>query len=187
MLKKLSILDPQAILAGGAPRDWSYDKPANDLDFYMHMYNHQTHDNTIARLKAVGVDVIPFDVKSKQSVDREGYKNMKKLIRIYEGVYEGQEFQIMCMEPFKHGSDVVREFGCSICEYFMNNFSPTIHSTQRAKVSRELGMCFINEGYKESNKHLDKMKYKFPKLDYVSSGCYEGAELMYLKSGGWVK
>lgn len=42
LLCKLEITDPNCILAGGAPRDWWFDKVANDLDFYVYWGDNTT-------------------------------------------------------------------------------------------------------------------------------------------------
>lgn len=56
ILHKLEITDPSCILAGGAPRDWWFDKVANDLDFYVYWGYNTTHTQDMIRLTRLGFD-----------------------------------------------------------------------------------------------------------------------------------
>lgn len=45
VLEKIKIVDPYVILAGGAPRDWYFGNPCNDLDIYYYSNAMTIHDS----------------------------------------------------------------------------------------------------------------------------------------------
>lgn len=69
VLKKVGALDPMAVIAGGAPRNWFYNKPARDLDIYFRSFA-----NTIlsrqTQLEAVGLSLSKENVKEREE---QGY------------------------------------------------------------------------------------------------------------------
>lgn len=54
VLHKLEITDPNCILAGGAPREWWFEKEANDLDFYVFWGENTTCNEDKLRLSRLG-------------------------------------------------------------------------------------------------------------------------------------
>lgn len=56
MFNKLRAFDPNCILAGGAPRDWYFNKEATDLDFFLYQQSDRDTVRDIeVRLKSLGL------------------------------------------------------------------------------------------------------------------------------------
>src|SRR5690606_11152192 len=69
VLDKVEYFDHSCILAGGAVRDWYFEKPASDLDIFFHYRTNTTLRHIYALLeKAFGSD-IKFYLRSSGFVD----------------------------------------------------------------------------------------------------------------------
>ena len=172
VLHKLEAIDPLCILAGGAPRNWFFGKPANDLDFYIHIPDGETMNNTDLRFKRVGLEVNHVDYKSDKWKD---YGVMEYLFRIYEGEYKGCKVQIMVMtEPTTHS--VVDHFGVSICKFWWKGYD--VNPTNEALISIITKTLFIKEDYSAKEIHVEKQKKYFP--DYKVKPYSEYDEVQFI-------
>lgn len=97
ILERLKLIDPYCLLAGGAPRDWFYNKPANDLDFYFVSVANTVETNRKQLQNCLGVDVNMLMERDEQVRDNEPYSYMPNIKRIWECVIEGQKVHLIQM------------------------------------------------------------------------------------------
>lgn len=155
LLDKLELIDPYAILAGGAPRDWYLGNPASDLDFYIHTPSLSCEAEE-RRLERLGFEVH----RMKRKGTHYEYKDMPGIRRIYEGTLRGQVYQIIIMEE-PVGSSVVKRFGTSVCMASWKG--EDIITTPEFVLSHKLGVIFKQNTCHADTKHMKKMVQKFPK------------------------
>lgn len=165
LLHKLEGADPYAILAGGAPRDWYFNKPCNDLDFYVHL-QYATIAFEELRMKRLGLEVTRLEFKGSLP---EEYKCMEDLTRIYEGVYEGVNFQVMVMKTSTFKS-VIPKFGASVCKAWWKG----------GEVCYDLDFIFSHvekvifkkDDYTAKEKHITKMQERYPDYKLIPYSSY---------------
>ncbi len=155
ILNVLEVIDPLCILAGGAPRDWFFNKEANDLDFYIHIRN-DTMDMTALRFKNLGLELKPLNW------DGAGlqYKCMEHLHRIYEGAYCGQKYQVMVMKE-KTTTCVIDHFGTSVCKAWWKGGE--VQTCAEFLVSHYTKTIFKKDDYTAKVLHVEKMMQRYPK------------------------
>ena len=167
VLEALEILDPNCILAGGAPRDWYLGKPAKDLDFYFQGLTDSALGKVIRQLsKVLGVPEESFvHLCGTQNPLGDGdnppykgeYSRMKNLVRVIELEYLGIKIQFMEMSEKTFG--VVEEFSCVICQFRWKGYE--VKGTKQALSSVENKVITFKEGYGDEHKHVKKMKERF--------------------------
>ena len=162
ILHKLECADPHAILAGGAPRNWYFGKPANDLDFYVYLPE-TTCSFEELRWKRLGLNVTHVEYEHKR---HNKYKNMPDLFRMYEGVLQGVPFQVMVMNKSTFDS-VLPYFGTSICKVWWKG--DDIRTTVEFLMSVYQCKIYMQEGYLVTDYHIEKMSKYFPEYDLT---CY---------------
>lgn len=157
LLSQISIVDPSAILAGGAVRDWYLGTPAKDLDIYVRCPNHQTDTDKIDLLSKIGMDTI--NPLSKNSA--ANYASLPGLLSVFEGYYGGLKVNIMFMNTYSYGERIIEDFDCSICECFMNKDGEYFYSNNFFKTI-ESKIIFVNARYTGNEQHVIKMAERFP-------------------------
>lgn len=175
VLHKLEIIDPSCILAGGAPRNWFFNKEANDLDFYIHGKFNEQRWKTDIRFERLGLDVKHVSFKSEKWKD---YGIMEHLFRIYEGTYKEQKIQIMVMKESTYHS-VVDCFGVSICKFWWKGGKVT--PTNEALVSILSETLFIKDDYSAKEVHVEKQKRYFPDYKVAPYSKYDEAKFLTLE------
>lgn len=155
VLTKLQACDPHCILAGGAPRNWFFNKEAKDLDFYIYLKRETIGANEL-RFKSIGLDVKRMEFEELKS---SSYKFMQHLFRVYEGEYKGENVQVMVMHEPTFTS-VVDDFGVSICEFWWNGGE--VKATKQALTSVLTKKLFYKNDYSAKETHVEKMVYYFP-------------------------
>ena len=175
LLYKLEAIDPNCILAGGAPRDWYFEKPCNDLDFYIHLHG-ETMSDTALRFKRLGLKVKPMN----WSDNKEGlqYKCMEHLHRIYEGVKNGIKFQVMVMN-FSTFECVVGNFGTSVCKAWWKGGE--VQTTTEFLLSHHLNIIFKKDDYTAKVLHVGKMVKRYPNYRVKDQGDFSREQDMFCK------
>ena len=169
ILHSLEIIDPNCILAGGAPRNWFFNKLANDLDFYIYIPD-ETMFRTELRFKRLGLDVKHVDFTSEKWED---YGIMKHLFRIYEMEYKGEKVQIMIMREPTFNS-VVYHFGVSICKFWWKGYD--VVPTNEALISIINKTLYIKDDYSAKEIHVEKQKKYFPEYKVLPYSEFDVAE-----------
>jgi hypothetical protein len=163
VLDKLFPIDPFAICAGGAPRDWHFSKPATDLDIFFYTSVEQL--TIVAEmLRHVG-----FDINVEQSADNlpEWYKLNPSLLCVYPAVVDGVNVQLMLMNDKTHKS-VVPHFPFSICKAWYKRGHITLEKDFIAAAQNKV-VVKCNTVYNDEHKYVQKIKAKFPDWKFCDS------------------
>lgn len=160
VLAKLETIDPHVILAGGAPRDWSFGWLAADLDFYLHLTRLSIAD-LHKRLYELGLLQDPL--YPSDTTIAENYIETSPVRWVVSVVYEGQKVQIVVMHRPVVDS-VLEHFSLSICQAWyksqvMYNTSEFLKTIEE-KAIRQLQPAF-GVGY------VEKIRAKFPDYAFV--------------------
>lgn len=152
---RLSIIDPECILAGGAPRDWYMGNPCNDLDFYF------ASPASTATATKRQLDKLFTDVKQMSKPEKSDmYAYMPGLSRIWECKVNGIGVQLIQMNTAKDRWLAVDHMDVSICKIWMNRNGHIIPHKD-FKLTMGSKIMFLREGYRWSNKHGKKMMERF--------------------------
>jgi hypothetical protein len=163
ILDKLFPIDPFAICAGGAPRDWHFGKPATDIDIFFHTSVDQL---TIVEemLKHVGIKL--DGVRHAESLP-EWYKLNPALKCVYECTVDGVSVQLMFMNA-KTQDAVVPQFPFSICKAWYKHGKITLDSDFK-KCEKHKIVVQTNNLYSDEHKYVQKIKAKFPDYEFFST------------------
>lgn len=176
ILDKLFPIDPFAICAGGAPRDWHFGKPAAaDIDIFFHTGVEQL--TIVAEmLRHVGINI-----NNGQSGDNlpEWYKLNPNLKAVFGTTVDGVDVQIMVMEG-KTQDTVVPQFTFSICKAWykhgMISLDKDFKNCEKHKI-----VVQTNKLYSDEHKYVQKIKAKFP--DYQFFDTWEQAYKYVFEKG----
>lgn len=183
VLHKLEITDPNCILAGGAPREWWFEKEANDLDFYVYWGECTTCGEDKRRLDLLGF-------KSYRLMNRnpmtELYGSIPELRRVWEIEYKGEKVQIMVMSSPTFRC-VIDRFGCSVSKVWWKGNS--IKVTLDFIISHILKVNLIKEDYNAGETYVKKMSSRYPSYRTVTYNNFKHLKSKFedvTKSPYWV-
>ena len=164
ILDKLFPIDPFAIVAGGAPRDWHFGKPATDIDvFFYSPVDQITIVSEMLRHVGINIDNSPRTADNLP----EWYKLNPNLNAVFETNVDGVNVQIMLMIG-KTQDTVVPEFPFSICKTWYKRGS--IHlDAEFKKCERHKIVVQTNKLYSNEHKYVQKMKNKFPDWEFFNN------------------
>lgn len=163
LLYKISLVDPSAILAGGAVRDWYLGNPAKDLDIYIRCPNHIKLSDKIDMLKKIGLS----NAKQLSKNSEENYASVSGLLSVFEGCYSGVKVNIMFMDLTEiDGISLVENFDCSICECFMDKDNKYYYSSNFIKTI-ESKVIFVDQRHAGNEPHIVKMANRFPEYIFA--------------------
>ena len=91
---KLTIIDPRCLLAGGTPRDWYFDKPAKDLDFYIQTPEDRRYYESSEIFERLGFR--RTTTKTETTFDQ--YEKMPSLKRVWDFTFRGYHTPVQIME-----------------------------------------------------------------------------------------
>lgn len=178
----IKIIDPYALLAGGAPRDWYFGNPCNDLDIYYYS-NGDTVNACKGQLEALFPHLIfinrseRFERNSRED-QLEVYNSMKFLKRVFETNVSGLKVQFIQLEDNKKQFDVVGAMDVSICQCWYNHYKDQVVLSNNFKMTLATNIMFLPNENSWSDKHPAKMHERFPKY---SRGTYEQAHNSILR------
>ena len=158
---------PQMYLAGGAPRNWYFDKEAKDLDFYI---EGEMSYEIFRMLSEAGVDFVKYlnlDEMREEGCG-ENYTSCDSVSAILYGELCGQELQVMFTKDFTKTVD--QEFSTNICKIWcyyseINNDLMTVTTDEFATGVVDKRLVFT-EGYDKDHRHCQKMIGYFPDYSY---------------------
>lgn len=182
IMDRIKIIDPYALLAGGAPRDWYFDNPCNDLDIYYYS-NGGTVNACKGQLEALFPHLI-FTNRSER-FERNSIKDqleicnsMKFLKRVFETTVDGLKVQFIQLTEDKKQFQVVDAMDVSICQCWYNHHEDRVVLSDNFKMTLATEIMFLLNGNSWSDKHPSKMHERFPEF---SRGTYELAQKNILK------
>lgn len=161
--KKLKIIDPYALLAGGAPRDWYFGNLANDLDFYFFSTALPVASvvNQLSTIMGVEVNAVAYDADSHQYGQ---YKSMPFLRRVLEAEIGGEKVQFMQLTEPNAQFKVVDAMDVSICKVWCD-VDMSIRMHQDFKITLASGHIFLSDEYNWSDRHPQKIADRFPNFN----------------------
>ena len=150
-----------AILAGGAPRDWFFGTPANDLDFYFYGSEEECW-KTKEQLKLCGFE--EELTQTEGELESGLYKSTEGIIRVLNTNIEGVDVQLIQLDSAKSLNKVVDGFSVSVCKIWCgDDLKPKIH--QDFALTVKTWVMFLSEGYNYQDPHpkkiVDRYRGKF--------------------------
>lgn len=201
ILNKFKENNIECYLMGGAPRNWYFNKQANDLDFYI--YQNNDFDRIVKFLKDEFIDLkelgnseyLECGFEFNGDDDDLLFKGLKlnvgehindyiskmpSLKKVFEcKYYNVQKCQFMIVR--KHPMDIIYdEFGTTISQFYYLNDNKCF-CTNKAKFSIETKTIYYKNGYDLENKYIKKMKEYFPDYEFKSDRFYEEDFIDYAK------
>lgn len=164
VLDQLFSIDPFAIVAGGAPRDWYFNQPARDIDVFFHVAE-RTQITMIEHMLAH----VGFAINRTNDGHHlpDIYKKNPKLRCVFNAKAQEVDVQLMCMsEPtFKC---VLQEFPLSICKAWYKNGRCHYEKDFLRSVKHNV-IVKTSEIYADEDAYIKKVCDKFSRFNYYSS------------------
>ena len=159
VLSMIETIDPTAIIAGGAPRDWTLGFPATDLDVYYHF-----RDDIQEWMHIEALDNVGFPPRKTVGGDNHGlYEYNPDIRHVDECIIDGMTVQLIRMAKPTFG--IVETFPFSICQFFYKRGK--IHASKSAQLSvKHKKVARMNKLYVDSNRYIQKIINKFTPLGY---------------------
>ena len=164
VMAKIYSISPYAIVAGGAPRDWYFGNPANDIDVFLYRPDLVTSWAHEAILENVGLKVHQL---GQNDTNHYLYSKNPKIAKVFECTYKRQRFQFVFMLE-KTFTSVVKNFPLNICMAWYKNGE--IHTTKDfERAVNHQAIVKVNPLYADGDAYITKIKNKFPGFGYFSS------------------
>ncbi len=157
LLSKLRLVDPFAMIAGGAPRDWYFNSLAKDLDVYMRLPNHNTIGLVSSLAAMVGIKCLFPINKVKEST----YAELPNLKWVFEGEYNGIKVNLMVMEKGVQ-EEIIKDFDVGICKAWFDG--EQCHYHEEFEFCVKTRVCVVHENYTGKEAHVRKMAKRFPQF-----------------------
>lgn len=177
LLERLSFYG-NAIIAGGAPRNWWFNRPANDLDIFIPAPMGFTGTNLRAIMEREGITDIynmathnpDGTLKAKQPRGKSSYDDrMTDIHSVFEGRYCGQQVQVIWINVSTYGY-IESHFDTSINMIFsvMHCGELDICPTREFNQGVKTGTIYVHDNQAAySNAHLEKVANYFPGVPLV--------------------
>lgn len=158
MLSNLRVICPSAVVAGGAPRDWHFGKPAKDIDCYITDVKLEQVQNLF---KMIGVKI----KEVKKGENRGAYARDNNLELVVDFRYMFLDFQLMLMQGTTI-SETVDNFPISICKItYDGRFVEPLYEFKVAESAKVL--LIDNTRYKLDDPYIVKIIKKFPDYEIM--------------------
>lgn len=179
-LREIELIDPHAIVAGGAPRDWYLGRQCSDIDIFMYSpLNQQSSSKLLKTLERLmggnwrrmygeHVAATPDEMTSE-------YKMNPDVIDVFERQAFDTQPKLQVVRLSSPPYNVIDNFPLSISKvWFKNN---TMHHTRDFNLTMKHKAIFKTlDQYADSHPYIRKVVDKFPDFNYYSS------ELAFLRS-----
>lgn len=162
LFKKMMVVDPNCILAGGAPRDWFFEKGAKDLDFYIYQPI-LTCGQRVIQLNNAGFEV--ENVGEDEPVSN--YKNNKNIMNVFN--VKGADFPVQIISLRIPAFEIVDTFPVSISKIW---YRPdcNVRPTDDFILGNRMKSIFVtNEAYGRNGRYIQKIKDKFKEYKFYDS------------------
>lgn len=173
LVKLKHSVDNDAIIAGGAPRDWHFGKPARDVDIYLRTYVGPTQLRKQDFINRVIGEELTYEVKEASNLNGRDIEITDVLTFKYKGV----EFQLIFCDPnsaykktFKYM--VMDHIDVGLCRVYCDWYysqSRDISKTGQFVQDERLEQLTVFVDSMDSNQlercqdvHLPKLKEYFP-------------------------
>lgn len=171
VMEKLAPITPHAIIAGGAPRDWYFQKTARDVDIFLYRPDLKTNLDVLSTFSKVGLSLSSFDtsltVDGDHVTGHGTYIHNPNIDHVYETEYFGVQFQFIFMKSPTFTS-VVPRFPLNLSRIWYKN--GTIHPTgEFLHGVKNTALIKMDELYADGNKYIKKIRERFPDYKYYAS------------------
>lgn len=163
LLSKLSFVDPNSMLAGGAVRDWRHGNDARDLDFYLKAPNHNQEDIEYL-LQKLGCISIKKLEKNTDNV----YKELPYVSSVWDAYYNNTRLNFTFLEDTFKGC-IPYLFSNSLCKCYMKKDGEITYLSE-FETCVFTKMVLVRRGYGESHPHIQKVKVKYPEYQFYYQG-----------------
>ena len=163
-LDMMYLIDPCSIVAGGAVRDWYFDKEATDIDLFFHCPQASTLSCMEDMLKKAGFEIT--EIKRGDSIP-EWYKKNPYLKAVYNTSIHGVKVQLMRMSKPTWNS-VLDKFPLSICKAWWKNSKAHYHKDFLRSVKFK-AIYKTNDIYNNEHQYIQKILAKFPEMEYYDN------------------
>jgi hypothetical protein len=171
VLQRLLTIDPFAIVAGGAPRDWYLGKEATDLDVYFHPNPNWNVMTVRNQLIARGFEFTDVGDLQESWDDAEQSKSQylanQYLKAVYNPINTAMKVQLMWMSEPTFES-VLPQFTLNLSKVYYKNGKISTDTIFDLGVA-EKALIRTNSVYINNNRYIDKIKAKFPDYTYYES------------------
>lgn len=150
-------IDPQALVAGGAPRDWSREVEAADVDIFIHT---DVRSIIAARL-LLDQNGIPWtECKSKDNLP-EGYEDNKNIVAVFDYYCKLVNTTYQYIFIKQPAILAVESFPLAISQTWYNGFS--IEKTPIHTKGWDDAILYVTNPWVDwGSKYLTKIRKKFP-------------------------
>lgn len=167
ILTKIEKIDPFAIIAGGAPRDWEHGTVARDVDIFLNVPNSWTI-GVIARQFNKVCDIRPSAFKGEERM--QWYEKNPDIRAVFDWNYLGVDFQFVIVR--KPVFDYHDNFPLSICQAMRKNFKN--YMTTDFNASKNTKQIYItNKLYNNADAYVTKVLSKYKDMGYTFVGSKE--------------
>ena len=192
-IQQLQQIDPLAILAGGAPRDWWFNKPATDLDIFIHPGEcGKKPKYWKERLESKGFKVKEVKTKYCTKQDTSSFAFVNKFVGFVEQIFKPSNYhaelsmnpylecvidlevepgeipvQVMIMNQSVHDCTYTK-FPVSVSQiwYRDNKLNPT----KDFMVTNKHGVMYVTgQDNSAGGKYTKKIREKFPEFEFLDS------------------
>ena len=167
VLDKLFIVDPYAIVAGGAARDWYFGKEAKDIDVFFYINNKYTIDTRDNLIECLGFEL--QKVGDTAELEALGYRTNPNINSVYNMLGFETPVQLILMNMPTRNC-VIDRFPLSLCKAWYKNSTKgvVLHKDFRDSVKHK-ALFKTNDLYANGDKYLLKIRDRFPEYKYYSS------------------
>lgn len=164
VLDRLYHIDPSSIIAGGAPRDWYFEKECSDIDVYFY-YRPDLNSTIVERVIAdvFKVDLVSLGSKDNNKKWEHRYLRDETISNVWEFDLGGKKIQLIRRNiPTFHVTDTFT-LNLSMI-WFKNN---TIIPEQNFITGvRNHSIVKMNPLYCDGDRYVQKIRNKFPSYKY---------------------
>lgn len=167
VLAEIEKIDPFAIIAGGAPRDWEHGIVARDVDVFLHVPDSWTIGVITRQLNKV-CNIKPSAFKGEERM--QWYEKNPDIRAVFDWNHLGVDFQLIVVK--KPVFDYHRNFPLSICQAMRKNFKNYL--TTEFKASKVTKQIYItNKLYNNADAYVAKVVSKYKDMGYTFVGSKE--------------
>jgi hypothetical protein len=173
VLEKLFVIDPNAVLAGGACRDMLEGNTINDYDFYLYTPA-WTIASVVKQFSLLGIEVIKIQ-REKLALSGPEYAEQNKYLKwVFNAEVENRKCQFMILTERVEPKLLIEEFPLSNCKLYLqvhlrsSDINGIIVSDDY-KMGKVMKCLFkTNQAYSDSNPYIRKICSRYD-LPYFNS------------------
>lgn len=162
VLNKLRVIDKDVFLAGGAVRNWYFDKPATDLDIFIDEKCSSSCGQLILSVETLlGVGAKPLG----KGIG-EQYACNPDLRYVVQTNYRGVDVQVIVVANRRN---IVRKFPFGICQCGMDWQGRDYYTKAFLQESKYNSLVLRNPLYKNADKYVNKIRSYFPDWNFYDN------------------